>query len=138
MDISGRRGRDHLHRGASMRSRARQTGRWLRWLGSTIIVVGPLVVASHLAPLSRLPHPIAFVAAFIFVGLAAQLGLIVRRWGNINIGRLLFDALLLAVTGVVAWVVVDLAIRRGGGPVDSSLLAVIMAYLLALWSGQHP
>ncbi len=122
-----------------MRSRAPKSATWLRWLGSLIIIVGPLVVASHIrVPLSQLPQPIAYVLAFLFVGLVAQLGLVIRRWGNISIGRFLFDGLLLAVTGMIAWVVVDLSIGRGGGPVDSSLLAVIMAYLLAVWSGQHP
>lgn len=112
---------------------------WIRFLGTVLIIILPLLVASALhGSLASLPGPVRFGGAFLLVGIAAQVGLIVRRWGKIEITRLLFDILLLLVAGVLAWVVTDVAVHRGGGAVDPSLLAVIMAYLLALWSGQHP
>ncbi|NMP20930.1 hypothetical protein [Sulfobacillus harzensis] len=122
-----------------MRARSTHAPGWIRILGSVMIVMLPVVAASLLhASRASWPTPLVFVLTFLVVGLAAQLGLIVRRWGNINIGRLLFDALLLAVSGLIAWAVVDIAMHRGGGPVDPSLVAIIMAYILAIWSGQHP
>jgi len=38
--------------------------------------------------------------------------------------------------GIISFFVVQLAVHRGGGSVNPSLLAVITAYLLAVWSGQ--
>jgi hypothetical protein len=78
-----------------------------------------------------------FALVFFLVSLAAQAGLIVRRWGNIRILVLLVDLLLAAVAGLVSYEVLLVAVRRGGAMVNPSLIAVILAYLLALWSGQR-
>ncbi|MCL5116800.1 MAG: hypothetical protein M1272_06590 [Firmicutes bacterium] len=122
-----------------MRVRAQRAPAWARILGTALIVVLPLLVASVAKGFISAPASLAaYPVLFLIVGAGPQLGLIVRRWGNINVGRLFFDLGLLVVAGLVAWVVVNIAMHRGGGPVDPSLIAVIMAYLLAIWSGQHP
>jgi len=122
-----------------MRHSTPVTSGWLRTIGSILIVVLPLVLVSKLdSRIHVYASVLGYAALFLVVGAAAQVGLIVRRWGKINIGRLFFDLGLFIVGGVVVWGVVNLAMRRGGGPVDPSLIAVIMAYILAIWSGQHP
>lgn len=122
-----------------MRGRTRHVPGIIRAVGTLILIVLPLVVATALKGFAGTQASVlADVVVFLIVGASAQLGLIVRRWGNINLGRLVFDLALLAVAGGLSWVVVDIAVKRGGGPVDPFLIAVIMAYLLAMWSGQHP
>lgn len=121
-----------------MRPVRRSGSRWLRALGTLLIIVLPLVLATQIRPYETAHATLLdFVLVFFLVALAAQAGLMVRRWGNIRILRLLFDLVLSAVAGVVAYAVLFIAMRRGGGPVNPSPIAVILAYLLALWSGQH-
>lgn len=122
-----------------MRPQPRPVPGSVKILGSLIIVVLPLIMvtAIHSYVRSQATLP-SYAVVFLLVALGAQAGLILRRWGNINIGRLIFDLMLAVIAGVLSWLVVGVAIRRGGGPVDPSLVAVIMAYILAAWSGQHP
>lgn len=113
--------------------------RWARVLGTLIIVILPLaVIAAFSSYVHHRSSVMVYAMLFLLVGASAQFGLVVRRWGNMAIDRLLFDLVLTGIGSVISWGVVDLAMRRGGGPVDPSLLAVIMAYLLTMWSGQHP
>lgn len=122
-----------------MRERASQAPGLARVVGTLAIIVLPLVVVwdvrSYVSIHATLPM---YAMLFLLVSLVAQLGLIVRRWGNINLGRFLFDLALSVVAGAVSWGVVHAALHRGGGPVDPSLVAAIFAYILAIWSGQHP
>lgn len=77
------------------------------------------------------------MAVFLLATLAAQLGLIVRRWGNIRVSALFSNLVLSAVAAGAYWVVVMAAVRRGGGAVDPTIVALFTSYLLAVWSG-HP
>lgn len=107
-------------------------------LGILLMVVLPLVIASELHTVVRLAiAPADYALVFLSVSAGGQFGLIVRRWGNINLWVLLLDLLLSGVAGVISYAVVDLAVRRGGAMVNPALLAVIMAYVLVIWSGQH-
>lgn len=121
-----------------MRARNRTVPAGFKVVGTILIIVFPLVIAMVIRPYVA-PRPSAedFVAVFAVVAAGGQAGLIVRRWGNMSMGRLLFDMVLSAVLGAVSYGVVDLAVRRGGGPVDPSLIAVIVGYVLAIWSGQN-
>ena len=122
-----------------MRARPAPAPGMARVIGTLAIIVLPLAVVwevrAHVSVQAALP---VYAILFLLVSLAAQLGLIVRRWGNINLGRFLFDLALSVVAGAVSWGVVHVAVHRGGGPVDPSLVAAIFAYILAIWSGQHP
>lgn len=122
-----------------MRPRTLRAPALARAVGTVLIVVLPLLALSWthqmvVLPVNALP---TYVLVFMVAGVAAQLGLVIRRWGIIRVSRLLFDVGLLVAGGVVSWLVVHVALARGGGAVDPSLIALIMAYLLAMWSGQH-
>jgi hypothetical protein len=111
---------------------------WIRALGTLLIVVLPLLMVVAIRPYETVHASLMdFALVFFLVSLAAQAGLIVRRWGNIRILVLLVDLLLAAVAGLVSYEVLLVAVRRGGAMVNPSLIAVILAYLLALWSGQR-
>lgn len=122
-----------------MRQRPARAPGLARGVGTLAIIVLPLAVVwevrAYVSIHATLP---VYALLFLIVSLVAQLGLILRRWGNINLGRLLFDLGLSVVAGAVTWGVVHVAVHRGGGPVDPSLVAAIFAYILAIWSGQHP
>jgi hypothetical protein len=105
--------------------------------GTLCIVLLPLVavaVLRHYVP--TVTSALQFAMVFVLVVAAAQLGLVLRRWGRISLWRIFLDVLLSAVAGVVTYAVVGLAVRRGGGAVDPTLVAVIMAYILTIWSDQ--
>ncbi|MDA8204491.1 MAG: hypothetical protein M0Z36_00330 [Thermaerobacter sp.] len=121
-----------------MRPRAWSSPGWLRGFGTVLIVGLPIAVAANV---QRYLHGrtslVDYVIIFLFVALGAQAGLMVRRWGNMSLWRFLLDLVLSAILGAVSYGVVEMAVRQGGGPVDPSLVAVFMAYLLAIWSGQN-
>lgn len=122
-----------------MRSTVVRTPGWLKIIGTIMIIVLPLLVVSRLGPfIHSNASPVGYALLFLVVGAAAQLGLVLRWWGRLNVVRLLFDMGLVVVGGVLVWAVSYVAYQRGGGLVDPALVAVIMAYLVAIWSGQHP
>lgn len=121
-----------------MRSARREVSPWIRGLGTLLIIVLPLVMVMGIRPYETVHASVTdFALVFFLVSLAAQAGLIVRRWGNIRILLLVIDLLVSAAAGIVSYEVILMAMRRGGGMVNPSLVAVILAYLLALWSGQR-
>ncbi len=122
-----------------MRQRPVRVPGLARVVGTLAIIVLPLAVVWEARAYDTLHATLpVYAILFLLVTLVAQLGLIMRRWGNINLGRFLFDLALSVVAGAVSWGVVHVAVHRGGGPVDPSLVATIFAYILAIWSGQHP
>ncbi|MCY0899674.1 MAG: hypothetical protein OWU33_12215 [Firmicutes bacterium] len=110
----------------------------LRILGSLIVVVLPwvLVAAATTHRLSTMPF-FQTLLVFLLATIAAQVGLIVRRWGSIRITALVTNAVLSIVAAAAYGVVTMLALRRGGGPVHPGVVALFTAYLLAVWSGHH-
>ena len=111
---------------------------WARLLGTIAIVVLPVLAAVKVRGyLSHGPAAAQDAAIFLLAALGGQFGLILRRWGKINGWRLVFDVLLAAAAGLIVYGVEGLARRQGGGPVDPSLVAVILAYILAVFSGQQ-
>jgi uncharacterized membrane protein len=121
-----------------MNARERPAPRAAKILGTVLILVLPWVAVDEIR--LRLPQVMPwaeFIAVFGLVTIAAQLGLIIRRWGKIKIWAVVLDVLLAAAAGAVSYGVVDLAVRRGGGRVDPSLIAVFLSYVLAIWSGQN-
>lgn len=107
-------------------------------LGLLLIIVLPWVAVVEIR--FRMPRSLSAVDSvlvFLLVTLAAQIGLVVRRWGRIKVWTILLDLLLAVVAGAGSYAVVDLAVRRGGGHVDPFVVAVFMSYVLAIWSGQR-
>lgn len=105
--------------------------------GTVVIIVLPWVAAAVAG--RDFPHPfsaLGYTAVFLLVSVAAQFGLVLRRWGKIRVWPLLYDLVVAVVAGAISFGVVNIAARRGGGPVDPSLVAIVLAYLLAIWSGQ--
>jgi len=111
---------------------------WLAKFFGTVLILGlPLTALFLVQPhLPSLAGAADYAVVFGLPTAGVQLGLIVRRWGRIIVWRLFFDTGLAAVLGIISFFVVQLAIQRGGGSVDPSVLAIITAYLLAVWSGQ--
>ena len=120
-----------------MRAEEQDRTGWAKVLGALLSVLLPIIIVarigSDIAGTPTLPH---YALSFVLVSLGAQAGLVVRRWGKIRLWRVFFNVLLALIGGMVSFGVVQLAISRGGGPVDPSFVALAMAYLLAVWSGQ--
>ena len=124
---------------AQMRAKTHDRSSWVRFLGTLFVIVLPIVVVSNIQSHLKNPATIwSFILSFLLVSLGAQAGLILRRWGKIRLGQLLLDLSLALVAGGASFGVVRLAVARGGGAIDPSLVAVVMAYLLVIWSGQGP
>lgn len=112
---------------------------WLVKAVGVILIVGlPVAVVAEVHLRVRIVNtPGDFALLFLLTAAGGQMGLVVRRWGRISMGRLLLDLALALVAGLVSYGVADLAVRRGGGQIDPSLVAVLLAYVLTIWSGQQ-
>lgn len=118
-----------------MRTRRRSVPWGMKLLGSLVIIVVPLMLVGVLRAHMAAHGLVTYLGWFLVLSIAAQIGLILRRWGNITVGKVVFNIGLAVAAAVVSWLVVSIALKRGGGPVDPSVVALILAYLLTVWSG---
>ncbi len=121
-----------------MRARSRDGFPLAKVLGTILIIVLPVIIVSQIRSyISGAATISEFALSFLLTSLGAQAGLVVRRWGKMRLGMLLLDLLLATAAGAVSFGVVRLASAQGGGAVDPALVAIVMAYLSAIWSGQN-
>lgn len=104
-----------------------------RGLGTVAIIVLPIVVLFLGQRVEVSSSLIDFVLLFLLAVVGVELGLTLRRWGNLYISHVVGDLAIALAGGVLSWGVMQLAVRRGGGPVDPAMMAVAMAYVIALW-----
>ncbi|POB12076.1 MAG: hypothetical protein C7B44_11375 [Sulfobacillus thermosulfidooxidans] len=104
----------------------------LRIFGMVVTVVLPIVVLSLWSAWSGpLPLLVKDLVAFVLASAAAQLGfLLTKARATAMIGQ---DVAIAGVAGVGSWLAEKLALAQGGGAANTALIALIAAYVLALW-----
>lgn len=93
----------------------------------------PLVVLelwNSLAP-GGLPEVVRYVLPFVIAVAAAEAGLLLWNARSLESGGR--DVLIGLVAGFGGWIASRLAMMQGGAAVGPALLALITAYILALW-----
>lgn len=114
----------------------KKTRGWRSTLSLALIILLPLAVVSLW---THLFHPSVGLLSFIMASLVAfmsiYLGWLVRPTQHQRVARSIGPGAALAIgASVLAWVSMRVVQSRGGGPVDPSLMGIIIAYGVAIWA----
>lgn len=115
----------------------KKTKRWLSTLSLALVILLPVAMVDLW---TRLFHPTVGLVSFIMASLVAftsvYLGWSIHPTQHERVARSVGPGAGLAIgASVLAWVSMKIVQSHGGGPVDPSLMGVIIAYGVAIWAG---